>query len=184
MYELVVMLWQQTKEEVKKKELTTEDIDMGFDITLTKHKGQVIDLLHAHLLGLYFLVVTFSQCVHDDSSFFVDCVHHYFINYYSRSSFIQYLHIFPANIWCGQTPELWNSCISGANTHLTTPQPVLCTDLLSTPFLCCHVCQYALRKLYHESPRLLGVLYTSPTCGPCRTLKPILNKVRPLSFVS
>jgi thioredoxin reductase (NADPH) len=76
MYELVVMLWQQTKEEVKKKELTTEDIDMGFDITLTKHKGQ-----------------------------------------------------------------------------------------------------YALRKLYHESPRLLGVLYTSPTCGPCRTLKPILNKV-------
>jgi thioredoxin reductase (NADPH) len=24
---------------------------------------------------------------------------------------------------------------------------------------------------------LLGVLYTSPTCGPCRTLKPILNKV-------
>jgi hypothetical protein len=86
MYELVVMLWQQTKEEVKKKELTTEDIDMGFDITLTKHKGQVIDLLHAHLLGLLFLVVTFSQSVHDDSSFFVDCVHHYFINYYSRSS--------------------------------------------------------------------------------------------------
>lgn len=39
------------------------------------------------------------------------------------------------------------------------------------------MCQYALRKLYHESPRLLGVLYTSPTCGPCRTLKPILNKV-------
>jgi hypothetical protein len=62
MYELVVMLWQQTKEEVKKKELTTEDIDMGFDITLTKHKGQVIDLLHAHLLGLLILVVTFSQC--------------------------------------------------------------------------------------------------------------------------
>ncbi|CAK9270130.1 unnamed protein product [Sphagnum jensenii] len=73
---LLVEFHQQTKEEVKKKELTTEDIDMGFDITLTKHKGQ-----------------------------------------------------------------------------------------------------YALRKLYHESPRLLGVLYTSPTCGPCRTLKPILNKV-------
>lgn len=40
-----------------------------------------------------------------------------------------------------------------------------------------HKGQYALRKLYHESPRLLGVLYTSPTCGPCRSLKPILNKV-------
>lgn len=40
-----------------------------------------------------------------------------------------------------------------------------------------HKGQYALRKLYHESPRLLCVLYTSPTCGPCRTLKPILSKV-------
>ncbi|CAH9100671.1 unnamed protein product [Cuscuta europaea] len=40
-----------------------------------------------------------------------------------------------------------------------------------------HKGQYALRKLYHESPRLLCVLYTAPTCGPCRTLKPILTKV-------
>ncbi|KAL3697466.1 hypothetical protein R1sor_011542 [Riccia sorocarpa] len=40
-----------------------------------------------------------------------------------------------------------------------------------------HKGQYALRRLYHESPRLIGVLYTSPTCGPCRTLKPILSKV-------
>ncbi|XP_004249259.1 thioredoxin reductase NTRC [Solanum lycopersicum] len=40
-----------------------------------------------------------------------------------------------------------------------------------------HKGQYALRKLYHESPRLMCVLYTSPTCGPCRTLKPILSKV-------
>ncbi|GMH29403.1 hypothetical protein Nepgr_031246 [Nepenthes gracilis] len=40
-----------------------------------------------------------------------------------------------------------------------------------------HKGQYALRKLYHESPRLLCVLYTAPTCGPCRTLKPILSTV-------
>eukprot|EP00889_Picochlorum_renovo_P001411 jgi/Picre1/28441/NNA_003845.t1 len=40
-----------------------------------------------------------------------------------------------------------------------------------------HRGQYALRKLYHESDRLVTVLYTSPTCGPCRSLKPILNKV-------
>ncbi|XP_024967403.1 thioredoxin reductase NTRC-like [Cynara cardunculus var. scolymus] len=40
-----------------------------------------------------------------------------------------------------------------------------------------HKGQYAVRKLYHESPRLICVLYTAPTCGPCRTLKPILNKV-------
>ena len=46
-------------------------------------------------------------------------------------------------------------------------------DLLATR----HKGQYALRKLYHESPRLLAVFYTSPSCGPCRTLKPIFNKV-------
>jgi thioredoxin reductase (NADPH) len=36
---------------------------------------------------------------------------------------------------------------------------------------------YALRKLFHESDRLIMVKYVSPTCGPCRTLKPLLNKV-------
>ncbi|XP_073067123.1 thioredoxin reductase NTRC [Primulina eburnea] len=40
-----------------------------------------------------------------------------------------------------------------------------------------HKGQYALRKLYHESQRVVCVLYTAPTCGPCRTLKPILSKV-------
>ena len=38
-----------------------------------------------------------------------------------------------------------------------------------------HKGQFALRKLYHESDRVLIVLYTSPTCG--RTLKPIFSKV-------
>jgi thioredoxin reductase (NADPH) len=36
---------------------------------------------------------------------------------------------------------------------------------------------YALRKLFHESDRLMMVKYVSPSCGPCRTLKPILNRV-------
>lgn len=36
---------------------------------------------------------------------------------------------------------------------------------------------YALRKLFHESDRLLLVKYVSPGCGPCHTLKPILNKM-------
>jgi thioredoxin reductase (NADPH) len=36
---------------------------------------------------------------------------------------------------------------------------------------------YALRKLFHDSARLLIVKYVSPGCGPCHTLKPILNKV-------
>ena len=35
----------------------------------------------------------------------------------------------------------------------------------------------ALRKLFHESDRLIIVKYVSPGCGPCHTLKPILNKV-------
>lgn len=40
-----------------------------------------------------------------------------------------------------------------------------------------HTGGYALRKLYHESDKLIMVKYTSPTCGPCHTLKPILNKI-------
>lgn len=40
-----------------------------------------------------------------------------------------------------------------------------------------HEGSYALRKLYHESDRLLIVKYASPNCGPCHTLKPILKKV-------
>ncbi|MER3435228.1 MAG: thioredoxin-disulfide reductase [Leptolyngbya sp. ERB_1_1] len=40
-----------------------------------------------------------------------------------------------------------------------------------------HAGGFALRKLYHESDRLILVKYASPNCGPCHTLKPILNKV-------
>ena len=36
---------------------------------------------------------------------------------------------------------------------------------------------YALRKLFHDSERPLLVKYVAPNCGPCHTLKPILNKV-------
>ncbi|NJR14903.1 MAG: thioredoxin-disulfide reductase [Calothrix sp. CSU_2_0] len=40
-----------------------------------------------------------------------------------------------------------------------------------------HAGGFALRKLFHDSDRLLVVKYVSPGCGPCHTLKPILNKV-------
>lgn len=40
-----------------------------------------------------------------------------------------------------------------------------------------HSGQLALRKLYHESSRPLIVKYVSPTCGPCRQLKPMLQSV-------
>jgi thioredoxin reductase (NADPH) len=36
---------------------------------------------------------------------------------------------------------------------------------------------YALRKLYHSTDKLIMVTYSAPSCGPCRSLKPILNKV-------
>ncbi|MEG3842946.1 thioredoxin-disulfide reductase [Microcoleus sp. herbarium14] len=36
---------------------------------------------------------------------------------------------------------------------------------------------YALRKLFHDSDRLIVVKYGAPTCGPCHSLKPILSKV-------
>jgi thioredoxin reductase (NADPH) len=40
-----------------------------------------------------------------------------------------------------------------------------------------HAGSFALRKLYHHSDRLIMVKYASPQCGPCHTLKPILDKV-------
>lgn len=40
-----------------------------------------------------------------------------------------------------------------------------------------HVGGYALRKLFHDSDRLIMVKYSSPSCSPCHTLKPILSKV-------
>ncbi|CAN0068279.1 unnamed protein product [Heterosigma akashiwo] len=40
-----------------------------------------------------------------------------------------------------------------------------------------HVGSIALRKLYHESERPLLVKYAAPSCGPCRSLGPILAKL-------
>ena len=51
--------------------------------------------------------------------------------------------------------------------------PAVTFDRLQTR----HVGGYALRKLFHESDRPLMVLYASPQCGPCHSLKPIINKV-------
>ncbi len=40
-----------------------------------------------------------------------------------------------------------------------------------------HSGQFALRKLYHASPRTMVVFYSSPTCGPCRSLKPVFGRI-------
>lgn len=61
-----------------------------------------------------------------------------------------------------------------------TPAPAATRAVDSGEFDPTNTYQYggmALRKLFHESDRLLVIKYVSPTCGPCRTLKPILNKV-------
>ena len=59
-------------------------------------------------------------------------------------------------------------------TETKTPQETESTfDINETR----HYGGYALRKLFHEGDRLLMVKYVSPTCGPCKTLKPMLDKV-------
>ena len=123
-----IFLWQPQTEEVK-KELTDRDVQAGFHITLTKHKGQV-QVIPKMLTLMWTFMLTEISCQHKAFPFLV------FL--YKLS---QCLHVFPL-------------------------------------FL-----QYALRKLYHESPRLICVLFTAPTCGPCRTLKPILSKVHSLKLV-
>lgn len=40
-----------------------------------------------------------------------------------------------------------------------------------------HSGQVALRHLYHTGERPLIVFYSSPSCGPCRSLKPIVSKL-------
>lgn len=70
---------------------------------------------------------------------------------------------------------------SEAEIHHTTPtsqaEPEAIQELAFDPSQTLQTGSFALRKLFHESDRLLMVKYVSPTCGPCHTLKPILNKV-------
>lgn len=68
-------------------------------------------------------------------------------------------------------------------SSLETPAPVAETPRVretSENFdikLTRHEGAYALRKLFHDSDRLIVVKYASPSCGPCHSLKPILSKV-------
>ena len=59
----------------------------------------------------------------------------------------------------------------------TTDQNVTQTEATFDLAATRHIGGYALRKLFHDSDRLIMVKYSSPTCGPCHTLKPILSKV-------
>jgi thioredoxin reductase (NADPH) len=63
--------------------------------------------------------------------------------------------------------------VAAAAPHKTEAEEVAEFEINATH----HAGSYALRKLFHESDRLLMVKYVSPTCGPCHTLKPMLKKV-------
>ncbi|NHC36654.1 thioredoxin-disulfide reductase [Scytonema millei] len=69
-----------------------------------------------------------------------------------------------------QKPETPNNELEHQAKQAATPEEF---DLAQTR----HHGGYALRKLFHDSDRLLMVKYVSPGCGPCHTLKPILDKV-------
>ncbi len=72
-----------------------------------------------------------------------------------------------------QKPETPNNELEELAQKKTQEQQAAEFDLNSTR----HQGGIALRKLFHQSDRLIIVKYVSPGCGPCHTLKPILNKV-------
>jgi thioredoxin reductase (NADPH) len=70
-----------------------------------------------------------------------------------------------------------SSTTSNGTTAEATPATPANSETDFDPNATCFTGSYALRKLYHDSTEPLLVLYTAPTCGPCRTLKPILQKL-------
>ncbi|MCS6782452.1 MAG: thioredoxin-disulfide reductase [Gloeomargarita sp. SKYBB_i_bin120] len=60
-------------------------------------------------------------------------------------------------------------------TPAPAPQPA--TTATFDPSATIQEGSYALRKLYHETDKPILVMYKAPGCGPCRSLKPILEKV-------
>lgn len=72
-----------------------------------------------------------------------------------------------------QTPSSETPPAAAITEAKTTASPEAVFNIHDTR----HHGGYALRKLFHDSDRLIMVKYVSPNCGPCHTLKPILNKV-------
>ncbi len=66
---------------------------------------------------------------------------------------------------------------AASTTTAASPPPTTPATPEFDPTAIKHRGSYALRKLFHESDRLLLVKYVSPTCGPCHTLKPILDRL-------
>jgi thiol-disulfide isomerase/thioredoxin len=85
------------------------------------------------------------------------------------------------NCWHATITSRWSSCALAVMTRVWSPCSMCqLTDRMSVIRLwCALVCsgQVALRHLYHTSERPLIVFYSSPSCGPCRSLKPIVSKL-------
>jgi len=73
--------------------------------------------------------------------------------------------------------EYHQQSASEQSTQTAQENPIAETEVSFDIKQTWHIGGYALRKLFHESDRLIMVKYVSPHCGPCHTLKPILNKV-------
>ncbi len=59
----------------------------------------------------------------------------------------------------------------------TPPEVSPATEETYSPTALWQQGSYALRRLYHDSPDPLVVIYTAPGCGPCHVLKPQLRRV-------
>ncbi len=70
-------------------------------------------------------------------------------------------------------PPATATATPSANRDAASKPPAAEFDLTATR----HAGGYALRKLFHESDRLLVVKYIAPDCGPCHILKPLLDAV-------
>jgi thioredoxin reductase (NADPH) len=66
---------------------------------------------------------------------------------------------------------------SESTSESTSTKPAVTTSANFDVNATRYVGGYALRKLYHETDRLIMVKYASPSCGPCHSLSPILSKV-------
>jgi thioredoxin reductase (NADPH) len=69
------------------------------------------------------------------------------------------------------------SATSTSTPEDTSAKPAVTTSANFDVNATRYVGGYALRKLYHETDRLIMVKYASPSCGPCHSLSPILSKV-------
>ncbi len=76
-----------------------------------------------------------------------------------------------------ETPVATTVTASESTSVATSEKSVVTTSANFDVDATRYIGGFALRKLYHETDRLIIVKYASPSCGPCHSLSPILSKV-------